>query len=112
MSADASQHGSGCVDIVSKMDALCVNKIVSKSFGCKLGPKGTACSAQFSMEDISEQRENCASIDKETLDMLVMGQFQAHAADTDNLTLLGRSILPSFSKASVFAINCICSFMH
>lgn len=59
-----------------------VNTMVNRSCGCKLGEKGTACSTQFTRETIVTQREQCLTLNKELLDMLVLGQFQAHTADT------------------------------
>jgi len=78
-------ESSSEVDAVSRMDKLesqRVNKMVNETCGCKLGPKGTACSPQFSRDVITEQRDNCAELSKEALDMLVLGQFQAQGADT------------------------------
>ena len=83
-SARGSTSGTDDVRQVDKLEDQRVNAMVNRSCGCKLGPKGTACSAQFSRETVTTQREDCLTLDKESLDMLVLGQLQAHAADTSS----------------------------
>ena len=61
--------------IFDKLEAQKVNRMVKKSCGCNLGPKGNACSIQFTREVMIEQRGHCATLDKEVFDMLVLGQF-------------------------------------
>ena len=75
------------MDEVGKADALessRVRNFLRNSCGCKLGPKGNACSTQFAHEAVIEQRENCAMLEKEALDMLILGQFQAHSSTTES----------------------------
>ena len=83
--ARGSNNGATCTDDVRQVDQHeyeQVNTMVNRSCGCKLGEKGTACSTQFTRETIVTQREQCLTLDKELLDMLVLGQFQAHTTDT------------------------------
>ena len=87
MDESCARCSTGGADEVRQVDQLedqRVNPMVNRSCGCKLGQKGTACSAQFTPETITTQREHCLTLDKESLDMLVMGQFQAHTADTSS----------------------------
>ena len=60
-----------------------VRTFLRNSCGCKLGPKGNACSTQFAHKAVIE-RENCAMLEKEALDMLILGQFQAHSSTTES----------------------------
>ena len=90
---------SSVVDAVGQMDKLeaqRLNEMVKKSCSCKLGPKGTACSLQFTREVITEQRENCRTLGNEALDMLVLGQFQAQASDTTSSDAFRQKYLTFF----------------
>ena len=58
-------------------------KFFRNTCGCKLGPKGNACSTQFTPETVNEQRENCGMLEKEALDMLILGQFQAGTENSE-----------------------------
>ena len=97
---------------MDKLHAQQVNEIVNKSCGCKLGPKGTACSIQFTREVITEQRENCEILDKAALDMLVLGQSKLTQQTQPAQMQLGRSILLSFSKAGISVASYLCFFIH
>ncbi len=67
----------------TKLETRRIKKFVRESCGCKLGPKQTSCSLQFTGDKITEQRERCVTLEKGELDMLVLGQLQAHTKDTD-----------------------------
>ena len=54
-----------------------VNKFMSETCNCKLGPKLTPCSDMLSRETIVDQREKCFKLEKCELDMVVLGQLQA-----------------------------------
>ena len=61
-----------------------MRQLFRSSCGCKLGPKGNACSTQFTPEAVKEQQEKCATLEKEALDMLILGQFQAHSSGAES----------------------------
>ena len=61
-----------------------MRKFFRNTCGCNLGPKGNACSTQFTPETVKEQRENCGMLEKEALDMPILRQFQAHSSGTEN----------------------------
>ena len=72
-------------DVVGKTDKLesmKLRKLFRDSCGCKLGAKGNPCSSQFTPDIVKMQRDNCSALDKEALDMVVIGQFQANGAET------------------------------
>lgn len=49
---------------------------------CSLGVGKKACSYQFTLEEISGQREYCLSLERSELDLVVLSQFQALGKDT------------------------------
>ena len=53
-----------------------MENFIGETCGCKLGVRGNACSAQFSKEVITQQRENCFELEKGGLDMAIFGQLQ------------------------------------
>ena len=57
--ARCSTGGADEVRQVDQLEDQRVNAMVNRSCGCKLGQKGTACSAQFTRETITTQREHC-----------------------------------------------------
>ena len=86
-SGDVSEAGHSEEEAVGRADALELKRVrqyFRSSCGCKLGPKGNACSTQFTPEAVKEQRENCATLEKEALDMFILGQFQAHSSGAES----------------------------
>ena len=65
----------------TKKERALVSSFVSSTCKCSLGPKKTACSAQFHAEEVTEQREKCHTLKRSELDLVVLSQLQALGKD-------------------------------
>ena len=83
-SADSDAAEDDAVGREDSLESKKMRKFFRNTCGCKLGPKGNACSTQFTPETVKEQRENCGMLEKEALDMPILRQFQAHSSGTEN----------------------------
>ena len=58
-----------------------VRKFDNDTCSCSLGHKKTACSAQFTVEEVTEQREHCHTLERSELDLVVLSQLMALGKD-------------------------------
>ena len=58
-----------------------VRKFDNNTCNCSLGQKKTACSAQFTVEEATEQREHCHTLERSELDLVVLSQLMALRKD-------------------------------
>ena len=59
--AGGSTAGTDDIRVLDQLEDQQVNTMVNKSCGCKLGPKGTACSAQFTRKYFDATQKLCVT---------------------------------------------------
>ena len=65
----------------TKQERALIRKFVCNTCNCSLGPKKSPCSAYFTAEEVTEQREHCLTLEKSELDLVVLSQLQALGKD-------------------------------
>ena len=57
-----------------------VERFVLRTCGCWRGIKGAACSSQISRETILTHRAQCAELQKEELDLVILSHIDTHGS--------------------------------
>lgn len=59
-----------------------VHDFVQRGCGCHMGPSGSSCSSQFTVEQILTSRGDCLELTRAELDLVILGMFRACLSNT------------------------------
>ena len=81
------QGRSPDVSLEDASEVSAVSKFISETCGCELGPKKIPCSTYLTKETIVQCRACCLELDRDELDLVVLGQIQAHRTTLQQSTV-------------------------
>ena len=59
--------------------------------GCKMGKDGKPCTSSLTFHDVFEYRDNCHELTSDELDMVILGQLNAHCSGSASVASSSRS---------------------
>ena len=68
-----------------------INDFLLRGCGCSLGENGTNCIKQFSANEISVHLLNTRELERDQLDLVILGQLLAFRSSTNKITYMHRS---------------------
>ena len=91
----------------TKQERALISKFVCNTCNCSLGPKKSPCSAYFTTEEVTDQREHCLTLEKSELDLVVLSQLQALGKDVADDSQRSKYI-EFTSRGNVFVEKLFC----
>ena len=82
-----------------------VQRFVSDTCKCQLGPAKTACSQQLSRKAIESTRNNCHQMTRQQLDLVIMSQVNALRTSKEDIPSMYKGNPDSFRPYTMFYIH-------
>ena len=68
-----------------------VKRFLQAECGCKMGKDGKPCTSSLTFHDVFEYRANCHELTSDELDMVILGQLNAHCSGSASVASSSRS---------------------
>ena len=106
------QGRSPDVSLEDASEVSAFSKFISETCGCELGPKRIPCSTYLTKETIVQCRACCLELDRDELDLVVLGQIQAHRTTLQQSTVSKghHNVKETFRSRADYFIHGINSF--